>query len=257
MGNALGAVARPEPGVLTYALLTFGEYGDVGVSGCPTAESRGVEFRESASSSASTMTRVVPLRGVFLWMETCRDKPLLGGTMISDKGPTFEGPRACRVRLLSVRLSRSVFSPPRTAPCLDNPAELDPDNDSSVLSSLLLAALEVSIVRPEAADPLTSTSGVSSTQLAGVGGTGPNAVTPLGGGRLVGGAMIGDGSIGRLRLCDRDAVGGGPGGGGGTDIAGCHPDCDEDLDRAEMGVSIALAEAARREFGGFGGKGSV
>lgn len=27
----------------------------------------------------------------------------------------------------------------------------------------------------------------SSTQLAGVGGTGPNAVTPLGGGRLVGG----------------------------------------------------------------------
>lgn len=31
----------------------------------------------------------------------------------------------------------------------------------------------------------------SSTQFAGVGGTGPNAVTPLGGGRLVGGDSMG------------------------------------------------------------------
>ena len=60
----------------------------------------------------------------------------------------------------------------------------------------------------------------SSTQLAGVGGTGPRAVTPPGGGRLVGGEVMGGfKAFGRFRLCDRDCEGGGPGGGGGSGTA--------------------------------------
>ena len=48
-------------------------------------------------------------------------------------------------------------------------------------------------------------------------------------------------------LCDR--AGGGPGGGGGTGIPGSHLDCEVDLDRADVGVEIAPAEAARRAAG--------
>lgn len=58
-----------------------------------------------------------------------------------------------------------------------------------------------------------------SLQLAGVGGTGPRADIPPGGGLRVGGDMIGSGPDGiRWALWDRPAAGGGPGGGGGTGI---------------------------------------
>jgi hypothetical protein len=62
----------------------------------------------------------------------------------------------------------------------------------------------------------------SSVQLAGVGGTGPRAATPLGGGRLVGGDMKGAPFSPALdTLCEREDGGGGPGGGGGRGI--CIP----------------------------------
>lgn len=84
-----------------------------------------------------------------------------------------------------------------------------------------------------------------------MGGTGPKAVTPLGGGRRVGGD-----TTGRLvlsdgwRLCDLDWEGGGPGGGGGRGIPGSHLTCDAERDRADVGVSMAPTEAALLEFGG-------
>ena len=53
-----------------------------------------------------------------------------------------------------------------------------------------------------------------------------------------------------LRLCDLDCEGGGPGGGGGSGMPGSHRDCEADRDRADVGVSTALAEAARRALGG-------
>lgn len=57
--------------------------------------------------------------------------------------------------------------------------------------------------------------------------------------------------FGRFKLWERDcAEGGGPGGGGGSGIAGSQPVCEVDRDRAEIGVSMALAEAALRAFGG-------
>ena len=170
--------------------------------------------------------------------------------MISDKGCAPASPQLCLVRL-SVRLSRKDFSP-RTAPVLFKPppAELDPDDESGWTEVPLLSTLDVSIVRPGWLGdlPCLWRSDSWSSQLAGVGGTGPSAVTPLGGGRLVGGDTIG--SVVRLRLCDLDWVGGGPGGGGGSGMPGSHLDCEVDLDRAEVGVSIALAEAARRALGG-------
>lgn len=214
-----------------------------------------MEFLESGSSVASSIIRLVPLRGVFLCTETRR--AILGpcGTRISDKGstPTTEAPRLCRVRL-SLRRSRRVFSP-RTAPARVNPAELEPEADSSVVCVLEAAlALSVSIVNPAAAGVLGRTPGVSSTQLAGVGGTGPRAAIPLGGGRRVGGAIVGAGFTVRFKLCEREPGpgGGGPGGGGGRGIPGSHLVCEADRDRAEVGVSIALVETARREFGGSG-----
>lgn len=91
----------------------------------------------------------------------------------------------------------------------------------------------------------------SSRQSAGVGGTGPRAVTPLGGGRRVGGERIGSLPLfGRDVLWDRIAGGGGPGGGGGTGMPGSHLTCEADLDRAEVGVAIAPVEAALRAEGG-------
>lgn len=47
--------------------------------------------------------------------------------------------------------------------------------------------------------------------------------------------------------------GGGPGGGGGKGIPGSHRLCDAERDLAEVGVSIALVETARLEFGGIMG----
>ena len=58
------------------------------------------------------------------------------------------------------------------------------------------------------------------------------------------------GSVVRLRLWDLDCEGGGPGGGGGSGMPGSHLDWEVDLDRADVGVSIALADAALRALGG-------
>ncbi len=96
-----------------------------------------------------------------------------------------------------------------------------------------------------------------STHPAGVGGTGPSDVTPLGGGRRVGGEIMG--VVFRSALCtlsDRELEGGGPGGGGGSGMPGSHLVCDVDRDRLDVGVSMAPVEAARRAAGG-PGKGPV
>ncbi len=132
---------------------------------------------------------------------------------------------------------------------------LDEDPRGSLIWLELLAA-SVSIVKP--GDFLLSgclTAGwVSlSTQPAGVGGTGPSDVTPLGGGRRVGGEMTGTIFLSTLcTLCDRDPDGGGPGGGGGSGMPGSHLVCDVDRDRLDVGVSMAPVDAARRAAGGPG-----
>ena len=142
---------------------------------------------------------------------------------MSDKGCALELDSPwllCLVRL-SVRLSRSDFSP-LTAPVLFNPppAELDPDADSGGATAMPFSPADVSIDRPDVLGDLPRLCRSSSAQSAGVGGTGPRAVTPLGGGRLVGGDKTG--SLVLLRLCDLDWGGGGPGGGGGSGIPGSH-----------------------------------
>lgn len=89
-----------------------------------------------------------------------------------------------------------------------------------------------------------------SLQFAGVNGTGPRAITPLGGGRRVGGDTIGSLPVGnRCILWDRLEDGGGPGGGGGTGMEGSHLICDEDRDLADVGVATAGVETARRAPG--------
>lgn len=155
------------------------------------------------SSDSSTM--LLPLRGVPRRTEMRRERLGPWGTMMLDRGcaPASDSPLLCLVRL-SVRLSRSDFSP-RTAPVLFNPppAELEPDAESGGTAVLpLLSTLDVSIVKPDVFGDLPRLWRSSWAQSAGVGGTGPRAVTPLGGGRLVGGDMIG--SLVLLRLCDRD-----------------------------------------------------
>lgn len=86
-----------------------------------------------------------------------------------------------------------------------------------------------------------------------MGGTGPSVVTPVGGGRRVGGEETGMLSLEvPWTLCDREDEGGGPGGGGGSGIPGSHLDWDADRERADVGVVIAPVEAARRAAGGPG-----
>ena len=90
--------------------------------------------------------------------------------------------------LLSLLLSRMLLPSPLTAGCLLRPDELDPEFDSCAaeLDAILIA--EVSITSPLFGDLAPRTS--SSTQPAGVGGTGPNEETKLAGGLLVGGETI-------------------------------------------------------------------
>lgn len=109
---------------------------------------------------------------------------------------------------------------------------------------MLELILDVSIVSPLLGDlPLPDTS--SSTQPAGVGGTGPRFdMRP---GRRVGGETIR--SVDRLMLCDRDC-GGGPGGGGGSGIPGAHLVDEDPRERDDDGVLIAPVDAALREAGG-------
>ncbi len=221
------------------------------------AEARGVELRESALSSgdlASSSTIFPPLRGVPRCTEKRRERFEPWGTTISDSccASVLDSALWCLVRL-SFRLSRRVFSP-RTAPVLFKPLlGLAPVADSGTLCAWVLPKSDVCIVNSGGLGVVERCCWrSSSTQLAGVGGTGPRAVTPPGGGRLVGGEAIGGFiAFGRFRLWDRDcAEGGGPGGGGGSGIAGSHLVCEADLDRAEIGVSTALAEAALRALGG-------
>lgn len=87
----------------------------------------------------------------------------------------------------------------------------------------------------------------SSTQPAGVGGTGPKDEAIVAAGLLVGGETIWSDVL--LMLCDLD-VGGRPGGGGGNGMPGSHLDVDDPRDREDDGVLMAPAEAALRDAGG-------
>lgn len=164
------------------------------------------------------------------------------GVIASAQG-LLEGSSVTALRrvLLSVLLSRRVFSP-LTAWALAKPEELEPEFDSAAVLEL---TLDVSICKPRLGDlPLPTIS--SSTQPAGVGGTGPS--DDIGPGLLVGGETTR--SVDRLILCDREDGGGGPGGGGGSGIPGSHLDVDEPRERDDEGVLMAPVDAALREAGG-------
>lgn len=112
-------------------------------------------------------------------------------------------------------------------------------------AAVLEPTLDVSICRPRLGDlPRKDIS--SSTQPAGVGGTGPSE--DIGPGRLVGGDTTR--SVDRLILCDLDEGGGGPGGGGGNGMPGAHLDVDEPRERDDEGVLIAPVDTALRDAGG-------
>jgi hypothetical protein len=136
-----------------------------------------------------------------------------------------------------------LLGSPLTALFLPRPAELDPEVDSTPPTELE-PILDVSMVKPlVGGPPLPATS--SSTQPAGVGGTGPSA--DAGGGRRVGGEM--SWSVERFMLCDLDC-GGGPGGGGGNGIPGSHLAANEYLEGVDVGELMAPAEDALRAAGG-------
>lgn len=129
----------------------------------------------------------------------------------------------------------------RTALALFKPPVLFEDPSGSG-TSVALAAEVVSITkpgdrpRPDWLDWLCWIGWLGaasvSIQSAGVGGTGPNDATPLGGGRRVGGEIIGTVARSMLwTLCDLEDEGGGPGGGGGSGMPGSHLVCDVDRDR--------------------------
>lgn len=241
----------------------------MGVPGCepgaagPEAEpsGRGVEFLDSRRTSEEDISPVRgvsmldrPLRGVDLLIVGLRTRPMAAGGITISVSRLFSRDPSIESRtplvLLSLRLSRSVFSP-LTAPVRANPLlELLPEAAESGFS-LELVALEILSTREvrtgDGSRPRLSS---VSTQSAGVGGTGPNADTPLGGGRRVGGDMIGSLPLfGLDTLCDLEPGGGGPGGGGGRGMPGSHRTCEADLDLAEVGVAIAPVEAALREAG--------
>ena len=155
--------------------------------------------------------------------------------------------------LLSVRLSRKVFSPLTAFVLARLPDWLSPEVADSGKAPAL-STLDVSACEWPSGDDCHR--GVRlldesvSTQSAGVGGTGPRAATPLGGGLRVGGDATGSLVLGLLTLWEREALGGGPGGGGGNGIPGPHLLCDADRDRADVGVSRAPVDAALRAPGG-------
>ena len=119
-----------------------------------------------------------------------RASPPLGGTTISDgviasAQGLFEGSSVALLVLLSFLLSRILLGSPLTARDLAKPEELDPELDeSATVLEPILATLEVSMRRfGDLPPPAIS----SSTQPAGVGGTGPNLEI---GGLRVGGDII-------------------------------------------------------------------
>ena len=213
VGRALGT-PEGEPSVMGVALIGFGEKGGVDASGCVAWEAaepsgRGVECRESWSAEAGeSKARGSPLRGVVLLICVLRDSVFAPGTMIS----VIEIPWAARsmeLRVLRVRLSARRWTMVlswRTARARARPAEgvaaVGPMSSLVFCELLTLAVSSVS-----AGVPLPSAFGCASwsTQFAGVGGTGPNAATPVGGGRLVGGETTGvTVSLALLTLCDLD-----------------------------------------------------
>lgn len=254
MGSAFGAIWP--------SLVTKGDDGgDAAPKPCSCAElgARGVEFRDSYAPidspvrGPSTAGCFPALRGPDLFSVRRRWRPFEGpGTTMLDIPPcVIESIDVCRVRL-SVRRCRIVLSW-RTAPARLRLPVLPADASGSGTSSDA-QAVSVSIVRPDdaaAACRVCCTS--ESTQSAGVGGTGPSDVTPLGGLRRVGGEMMGTVLRSMLcTLCDLEPDGGGPGGGGGNGIPGAQRVCDAERERSEFGVSMAPVETARREFGGTG-----
>jgi hypothetical protein len=166
------------------------------------------------------------------------------GVIVSAQG-LFEGSSDTILlpARLSLRLSLMLFGSPLTALFLANPEELEPEFDSAPAAVLELI-LDVSMVSPRFGDlPLPAI--FSSTQPAGVGGTGPKV--DIRGGLLVGGDVIR--SDERVMLWDLDC-GGGPGGGGGNGMPGSHLVVEEFLEREDVGVLIAPVDTARREAGG-------
>lgn len=171
----------------------------------------------------------------------------------------FEGSSTARVRL-SLLLSRILFGSPRTARALFNPEDPPLELDESA-ATVLEPALEVSNGGGAAGDFAFARDGVSSsTQSAGVGGTGPRldmgARLEEWPGRRVGGETMRsppERSVDaeRFALWDRDC-GGGFGGGGGSGMPGSHLDLDADeaRERELVGVSMAPVDAALREAGG-------
>jgi len=107
--------------------------------------------------------------------------------------------RALPLVRLSVRLSRKLFSPLKAGVLDKTPvAELADDTaDSGCALELLTLAVstiaDALLLAVSVVELLGWVFGVSpdSCQFAGVGGTGPKAVTPLGGGRRVGGDTMG------------------------------------------------------------------
>jgi len=150
--------------------------------------------------------------------------------------------------LLSLLLSRILFGSPLEARLLVSPEELDPEVDSA--ATVLDVTLDVSICRDPSGDldlegPAFGTAKSSSTQPAGVGGTGPKFDT--GPSLRVGGDC--NRSVDRDILCDLDD-GGGPGGGGGKGMPGSHLVVEDPRDLEEDGVLIAPADTALRDAGG-------
>ena len=129
-----------------------------------------------------------------------------------------------------------------------------------VIASMLHGTLSVSMCKfRQTLGGLSCCNASSSTQFAGVGGTGPRLV-PTPGGRLVLGAGTGavkllpdvDPSDDRHILWDR-AFGGSPGGGGGSGMPGSQPSRDGDLLSGldeDPFIPIPPVEAALREAGG-------
>ena len=105
-------------------------------------------------------------------LRTLEGTTISDGVMASAQG-LFDGSSRAIAPLLvwlSDLLSRILFGSPRTAWALANPDELDPELDRSV--GAVDVAFDVSIWSPPLGDlPLFDRS--SSTQPAGVGGTGP------------------------------------------------------------------------------------
>lgn len=185
------------------ALIWFGENGGVGalsllddpggrgvdpLDEVPCATNTGVECEDISADLGVSAWLDLALRGVDFVMVGRRVGPVL--TMISEGATAaaqglLDGPSgtAFCLALLSLRRSLMLFGSPLTALFLANPEEFEPEFDSTP-APLLEVTLDVSMLSPLLGDlPLPAIS--SSTQPAGVGGTGPRF--DIGGSLRVGG----------------------------------------------------------------------